>query len=470
MKTSAVFLILFIWIISIVVFSSAVKNLYNDEKPIEGWQAKVVRGVASFPNLAPQALQELTYHFNADPIPLLQDRSSNDRNSWQQSFPCEQDDGYLLLSGVDPSRRSANIRLISINDGNIIKEWSPDWVRISEKIKQQLGGKFKISRAMAGHPLPLPSGDILINVQKATILIDSGTGTDFKIFPIESHHSLEMGENSHYIVTSGFSGGCFADNKFLAKRIIDDTICTFSLDGKLISNKSFACILIENGLGSLVFGHSGTRVISKDLVHLNQITVAEHDGMNWKRGDFLISARHLSAIFLYRPSENKIIWYQSGPWKNQHSAHFVSESKIALFDNNVFGFKPDAPEEENFVGKEDINQIFVIDFSFSPPKISEPYKHLLKEKIIRPKTVTEGRLRVLKDGGVFIEDTNNGRHIRFSTTNLMWSRVNYYNDKYIGRVNWSRYLSKAEGQIFHAAIRTAESKLNSSKKDGAINK
>ena len=40
-------------------------------------------------------------------------------------------------------------------------------------------------------------------------------------------------------------------------------------------------------------------------------------------------------VFLYRPSENKILWYRQEPWVFQHDIDILSNSKISIFDNNL---------------------------------------------------------------------------------------------------------------------------------------
>ena len=62
----------------------------------------------------------------------------------------------------------------------------------------------------------------------------------------------------------------------------------------------------------------------------------------------------------------------------------------------------------------------------------------------KPATLTEGRARLLPDGGLFIEDTNNGRLLRFTADRLLWSRVNDFDATHIGFLSWSRYLTADE--------------------------
>ncbi|MBF0429214.1 MAG: hypothetical protein HQL94_09850, partial [Magnetococcales bacterium] len=207
-----------------------------------------------------------------------------------------------------------------------------------------------------------------------------------------------------------------------------------SSDGKLLENLSFAKILFDNGLREMLLAGD---VVTKGPIHMNQISIAMADSRYWKRGDLLISARNLNSIFLYNPSSNEIVWYQQGPWMNQHSARFVDDHRISVFDNNVFNYSG-----RQFVTDADINRVFVYDFDTK--EATQPFAALLAEA--KPRSLTEGRAQVLPDGGLFFEETNSGRHLRFTKDRLLWSRINYYDKEKIGMVAWSRYYTADEIQ------------------------
>ena len=167
------------------------------------------------------------------------------------------------------------------------------------------------------------------------------------------------------------------------------TLTRVSTAGKVIERRSFARILINNDLQAMLLGRSGF-FFHGDLMHLNQISVAAKDSLHWKQGDLLISARHLSTVFLYRPSTDKILWKMTGPWLNQHAAEFVDDHRISVFDNNIIG---GAPVSQPFVEPNDINRVFVYDFDTR--QTSQPFANLLAKA--RPVTITEGRARILPD-------------------------------------------------------------------------
>ena len=56
--------------------------------------------------------------------------------------------------------------------------------------------------------------------------------------------------------------------------------------------------------------------------------------MFWEKGDLFLSLRNLSAIVHYRPSNNKIINYITGPFIKQHDVDIISDEEIMIFNNN----------------------------------------------------------------------------------------------------------------------------------------
>ncbi len=433
------------------------KLAYIGDDRLSSGQQKIAQQVASLPHDIRIVVLALKEKSTGDPNRLLVRKPEIRSSKWIDSFPCPEDSGFLLFSGLDSSSKKCNIRLIRISDGKVLKVWNPNWDEIEQAARKKSLPFFNGTiNPIANHPLPLDDGSIVFNTDGLTIQLGSNADSKAVIVPAYSHHSIERDLEDNWVVTVSAATGFYSDNKYLNRRIIDDSLLRLNLVDHRQENRSFSKILFDNGLDSLIFGHNGIRSISEDLIHLNQIQVAHEDGAMWKRGDQLISARHLSAIFIYRPASNSIIWHKTGPWKNQHSVHFVNQDTIALLDNNVFGYDREVDREKNFVNKKDINRVFVVKFNNGNQYITEPFKELLEMDVARPQTVTQGRIRVLPDGGLFLEETNYGRHLRFGNGKLMWSRINHYDDSRVGYLGWSRYLTSEEGSAFLSKIVIAE--------------
>jgi len=407
--------------------------------------AHAVVALASFPSLVKESLLELYRWKISEPTRLLIERPP-ERSHRVRLFPAPEDSGYLLFSGVRPTERQAIIQLIRVSDGEVLAKWIPDWriigARVTDKKFMQLGSLLSIQ---AIHPFLLTNGDVIFNVGAALIRQSPCVGAPVWVLDEYAHHSIERAGKSEIWVAS-YSMEGFADNEWLRMRVKDDAIAKVSEDGKLLERRSFVKILRENGLGALVLGTAGLR-LQDDPIHINQIKQAQRTTQYWNEGDLLISSRHLSTVFLYRPATNTIVWYKTGPWMNQHSVDFLGDRQLYVFDNHVFG---GAPASQPFVTEGGINRVLV--FSFETGAVTEPYEKLLADA--RPATMTGGRAQILPDGGLFIEETESGRLLRFKEGRMMWSLINDYDDERVGLGGWSRYLTAEEAEEPLKALRT----------------
>jgi hypothetical protein len=402
-------------------------------------QADIIIAVAQFPRLALDTFQSSI--FSDEPTQLLLDRKNTEKINWIRHFPEAADTGYLLFSGVDPVEKKSLVQLIRIADGYVIAQWNPNWLEIYNQTsnkKEAPKGDIKSLRAL--HPLLLDNGDIIFNTSASLVRLSSCEKKPVFVLDNIIHHSIELDQSGHGIWAPSVAEDGLLANPYLVNAVRDDSLAHLSTNGDMLENRSFSKILINNGLKTMLLGHFGTSNDIHDPIHLNQISVAKTDSQYWHKGDLLISARHLSTVFIYRPSTDKIVWHQTGPWLNQHSTEFVDDHRISIFDNNVV---TTWPKGEEFFIKGDTNHFMVYDFKTK--QVTQPFAALLSTA--RLLSVTEGRARLLPDGGLFIEETNNGRHLRFSVDHLLWSRINDYDKEHIGMVTWSRYLTADEVRV-----------------------
>ena len=426
-----------ILIFAVITSAALVRHVFLLGPRLTEEQAKIVILVAEFPSNINVALKQLF----SDQSSKIMDRREVEKSSWIRRFPAPEDKGYLLFSGTDSKFNGDVIKLIRIADGFDMAQWRPNFLLINKKItdkKYVPKGSWIYLRAI--HPILLNDGDIIFNTSNALVRMNNCSEKPTWVLDDIAHHSNELDENNDAIWSPSISQDGFPENSWLRNHVRDDALGHFSLEGRLLERRSFAAILINNGLAPLLMGTSGG-ALKDDPIHLNQIKTAKSDSRYWKRGDLLISSRHLSTIFLYRPSTDKILWHQTGPWMNQHSVDFVDDHQISVLSNNVVsGVRS---KEHSFLTPNDINRVYV--FNFDNNQVHQPYEKLLK--LARPITITEGRAQILPDDGLFIEETNYGRQLRFNKDGLLWSRVNDYDRSRIGILSWSRYLTAEEVKV-----------------------
>lgn len=358
-------------------------------------QTQMIIWIASLPENVKSAARELKQSISGDPLAFLMSRKEVETPAWVRRFPAPEDPGYLLFSGVDTKVKQGVVKLIRIADGAEMARWQPDFSYIYNQITDKRwfpkGSQFNL---LNHYPILLNDGDIIFNTDSSLVRQGNCSPKPLWVLDEAAHHSNELDETGDAIWAPSISTDGFPENIWLRNYVRGDALGHFSLDGRLLDRRSFANILINNGLAPLLMGTSGS-VLNDDPIHLNQISVAQSDSAYWKRGDQLISSRHLSTIFLYRPSTNKIIWHQTGPWMNQHSVHFVNDHQISIFSNNVVSGP--THKELSFLTPNYINRVYLFDFKNN--QASQPYEKLLSAA--RPVTLTAGRAQILPDGGLF---------------------------------------------------------------------
>ena len=423
--------------VTVLVTAGLVRHalLISEYERLSDKTTQVVIAIAEYPSLVKRTVREKIF---SDKLgPLLMDRKITEQTNWVRRFPAMEDSGYLLFSGVDSMEKKSLVQLIRIADGHVMAHWNPDWVVINDRTSnKKWGEKGNANYLRAVHPLLLVNSDIIFNTGAALVRVSRCSSKPVFVLDQLMHHSVDIDENGLTLWGPSVAQDGLAENEYLNKTIRDDSLAHVSIDGQLLENRSFSRILNDNGLQAMLLGHFGL-AFNNDPIHMNEIRVAKQDSRYWLRGDLLISSRNLSTLFLYRPSTNKILWHQTGPWMNQHSADFVDDHRISVFNNNVVN---PLPAEHMFMTPGDTNRVMVYDFDTA--QVTEPFAALLA--VARPITMTAGRARLLPDGGLFLEETEKGRHLRFTADRLLWSRINDYDDKRIGMVSWSRYLTADE--------------------------
>jgi Arylsulfotransferase (ASST) len=358
---------------------------------------------------------------------LVSKASIPDFEQWQHAFPAPDDTGFLLYSGFDAAIESNAVRLIRISDGATLIDWD-----IKSHGKQ--GWEAYYSPTAIAEPLILPGGDIVVNIDGFLSRIRSCQSGFVWRTEKETHHSIEF-DSAGNILTLSYLPSSYLENPLMAARVLDNSLLRVSPEGKVLDERSFSEILLRNGFHELLLGHLGVGS-NLDPLHLNQLVEANRTTSYWNKGDLLISSRHMSTVFLYRPSTDKIIWHQTGPWLNQHSAYFVGDSQIALLDNNVVTINGTTI----FLKPEDTNRVFVYDFATQ--QLSQPYADILKQ--LRPRTGSEGIARISGDGSLFLEETNYGRLMKMTPTRLQWSYINSAGTEDVAQLRLSRYYTRDE--------------------------
>jgi len=349
-------------------------------------------------------------------------------------------ESYILLSRYDGDLREGIVELVDLRSFKVLHTWNPDIDQFNKSIDKFDEFKYlnidnNNSRFLLRHPILLKDGNLIFQNNSPLIKIDSCSNLIFKITHDNFHHSIEGDIEGNIWVPSHMYPQFLPVEKvgrniWQKQGYYDDAIVQLSPDGEILFEKSVSQIFIDNGLEYLLFGIGVQDVFLKNPIHLNDIQPVNFDGDFWKKGDVFLSLRHQSMVLLYRPLTNKIIWKGTGPFFHQHDVDILNNHKISIFNNN----------SKNFVGGDVVdgnNEVIIYDFK------TNEYSTYLKKSLTKfdVRTITEGRSQIIKNGDLFVEESNYGRTLYFNSDgSLRWTHVNRAKDGKIYAVSWSRIL------------------------------
>ena len=411
MKIWKIGLIIWLFFVSLIIFGWAVWHIVNGGQLIKEPYSTVVINLAKFP----LNLRDILESSEKDEI-----QSLIKNNNYKQSLTIINTkfhpSGFLLLSSRNSETLLPEVKLFNLNTNKFVKIWKINFTLNTNEISKV---NFRFI-----HPLLFRDSSIITNSSLKTYRINSQGNLIWESEAF-THHSLEIDENGNlFAPTYNKKKSDLKSSIFIQNYIAKIDIHT----GKTILSKSIGEILRENGYETLLFS-SNSEI---DYLHVNDIQPALNNSNFWKLGDLLISVRHKSTIFLYRPSTNKVLWLKTGPWLNQHDCDFIGNNKIGVFGNDLV-----RPVDDLLNGN---NNQYI--YNFETKKTSTIYTKMYREgRII---TKTEGRSDILPNGDLYVEETNFGRIIFGDKNGVNAIFVDRMDKDHIAMLGWSRYYSNEE--------------------------
>lgn len=224
-------------------------------------------------------------------------------------------------------------------------------------------------------------------------------------------------------------------------KFLDNHIAALSpATGEVVYVKSVAELIRENGLEYLIVKSP----VVDDPLHLNDVQPVLTSGPHMQAGDLFLSFRTPSVVLHFRPSTGEVLRVIEGPFHSQHDVDILSDSTIAIFNNN-------APTKRWTEDPKRTAQDTLLDFgtysshivhlNLATGKFTAPDKEAFAQAGIY--TFTEGLFEYLPDGSVFVEEQN---------PSLLWvlkdgvvrykGVVQSHHDGHHHLANWARPLQK----------------------------
>ena len=208
------------------------------------------------------------------------------------------DDGYLLLSQYNPNLSQNIIRLIKLENNEVIYQWIPKLADFFKKefpnlSKEELNKKVELYRLQ--HPLIDQNGFIytvgpgeLIKINPCGEVVDYNNDFTF-------HHSLNFNKDKSkiYVPATDYE----TKLNFLNKQIPNEGFAVIDVSNMQVAQfVSLIEILKKNNFLDEL-NHSFL-YNQNDIIHLNDVEPILEDDKYFTTNHFAFSSRHLSSVFL----------------------------------------------------------------------------------------------------------------------------------------------------------------------------
>ena len=376
---------------------------------------------------------------------------------------------YLLLNRYDGDTEKGVVDLIDLRSFQVLHRWKPEFhahdggydeTNRNHRFVQHFYAD--VMTKSTTHSSLLQQGELVVGRHGSISKLDACSKPQWEapiLASIPTNASLELDDRGNTWVTAaqmihpfklGYAGSYAGsgdnstplDSKN-GSSYIDNRVVQLSPKGEVIYSKSITEILVKNHLSHLIFGYARSYYL--DAIHLVDVQPAIVDGTHWKKGDLLISLKHLSLVLLYRPSSDKLLWYSLGRTTFQSDVDFAGNSRVVFFDNNTPAYFAANTlskfEHKDLLFKKVDGHSKVLVYDFASDRYSHYHDDALRTHEV--KTAFRGRSQVLPSGELFVEESEFGRLLYFSTDgSIRWSYVNRAEDSKVYATGSSRILHR----------------------------
>ena len=276
----------------------------------------------------------------------------------------------------------------------------------------------------------LPDGSLLAGGRGVTFRMDACSNVVWEQ-SLGAHHAYERGVDGNF-----WSPWYVAPITIphTTPDFVEDGFIRFSPAGEVLARIALSGALMRAGHRHLLYG-VGARSHGSPF-HMNDVEPVLQDGPFWRRGDLFVSLRNSSAVLLYRPATDEVLWLQAGPWWHQHDVDVVSDTEISVYSNNT-SFPGGGGME--VLGA---NEVYVHDFATGETR--SPWREVMRRHDVR--TEARGGATLFADGGLMLEESVHGRILMLSPDGeLVWSYVNRASGGVVYEIQASRWLDADYG-------------------------
>jgi len=189
--------------------------------------------------------------------------------------------------------------------------------------------------------------------------------------------------------------------------VIDDFVEEVSPEGRLVRRISVLEALRQSDYAPYL-AHVAPG--EPDLLHTNSVRILDGSlaarSPVFRRGNLLLSMRHLDLVAVLDPDRGRIVWALSGQWHVQHAARLLPTGRMLLFDN--FGTMRQASR--------------ILEFDPFTQEVVWSWGGKAGEDLF---SETNGQVERLDNGNTLICETNFGRAVEVTREGrIVWEFIN----------------------------------------------
>jgi hypothetical protein len=195
----------------------------------------------------------------------------------------------------------------------------------------------------------MENGDLVFNFEYLGMMRLNACGDVVWRLPYQTHHSIDMDENTGNLWVSGRIYHSEPTPKFPnhTPPFSEPTAIEVSPDGDILKEISVIELLQKNDLHALlhmkVFDNVSSKnerskaVATGDTLHLNDVEAFPRGlpAGRFKPGDLMLSLRNIHTVLVFDPRTEEIVYRQTGGFVGQHDPDFIDGNTISVFDNAV---------------------------------------------------------------------------------------------------------------------------------------
>ena len=448
--TYPVFLVLFLSFIGMMGFGAIVE--YNNDG---GEKYQFLQKPVLFITEVPFTLQLMIKRksISDDVLIPINDNIYENKKVFDKKLVTPPLENLILISRHDGDLGRSIVEIRDLNTFEVLHSYKPKIDEIYKKIDLSKD-EFKylkrdngVNRFFMWHPSITNRGELIFQSSSPLIKIDFDSNivwvNDEDIF----HHSINLDDEENIYVPSQskpysklLSNYIGSNNRSDKYNFDNDAISILDKNGKMLFSKSVTEILIEHGYLNRILTQQSHRIGN---VHLNDIQPVLKDTNYFKKGDLFLSLRNISMIILYRPSTNKIIKIIEGEFYNQHDVDIIDESRISIYNNNVF---------LNYLDETKVTNNEIVIYDFETNNFSKKFEKTFIENKINGDG--HGLIDFLEDDSAIVEDRNNGRIFYLNSQGeVIWIFNNLDSKKQLYDLWWARVINLEKSKKIRKLIK-----------------